>query len=54
MRVSLSFRRIRFRSRDLHLLDEVAGNRRALGEQLLIGLFVVQVGQQFLAFEQVA
>ena len=36
-----------------HLLDEVAGEHRALGEQLLVGLLVVQVGQNFLAVQQI-
>ena len=44
--------RMRFRSRDSNLLDDVARQVGALGEQLLVGLFVVQVGQQLLAFEQ--
>ncbi len=38
-----------------HLLDRVAGRARvSLREQPLVGLFVVQVGQHFLAFEQIA
>ena len=35
------------------LFDHVAGEVGALGEQLLVGLFVVQVGQQFFAFQQI-
>ena len=35
------------------LFDHVARQVGALGEQLLVGLFVVQVGQDFLAFQQI-
>ncbi len=35
------------------LLDQVARQADALGKQLLVGLFVVQVGQHFLAFQQI-
>ena len=38
----------------LHLLDDVARQLGVLGEQALVGLFVVQVGQQLLAFQQAA
>ena len=34
------------------LLDQVPAHVGPLGEQLLVGLLVVQVGQEFLAFEQ--
>ena len=44
--------RTRFRSRELRLFDRVAIENGALGKQLLVGLFVVQVGQHFLAFQQ--
>src|ERR1035437_7627727 len=36
----------------LHLLDELARQLRVLAEQALVGLLVVQVGQQLLAFQQ--
>src|ERR1017187_3183486 len=36
----------------LHLLDELARQLGVLAEQALIGLFIVQVGQQLLAFQQ--
>ena len=35
-----------------HLLDELARQLGVLREQALVGLFVVQVGQQLLAFQQ--
>src|ERR1035437_3857973 len=36
----------------LHLLDQFARQLRVLAEQALVGLLVVQVGQQLLAFQQ--
>src|ERR1039458_215672 len=36
----------------LHLLDELARQLRVLAQQALVGLFIVQVGQEFLAFQQ--
>src|ERR1035437_214982 len=36
----------------LHLLDQFACQLRVLAEQALVGLLVVQVGQQLLAFQQ--
>ena len=35
------------------LFDQVARQRRALREQLLIGLFVVQIGQRFFVAQQI-
>ena len=46
--------RMRFRLRVVMLFEDVARELGALGEQPLVGLFVVQVGQELLAVQQSA